>query len=778
MSSPSHHERLSAVPTLDRDRWQPTILDPSAGEDREQLAALLSRVPGIQIADVLQQQLTELMEVRHPKEKLTGGQAQQLITAHLGGSTQETYGRWVYFPWTEQLVRTLPEPEFREVRLSRNRYKITPEEQDALRQHRIGIVGLSVGYAIATTLAMEGVGGEFRLADFDVMSLSNTNRVPCGVAALGTNKTVIAARRMFELDPYLKIEIYREGLTAENLERFFGHPEPLTLLIEECDDLFMKILLREQARARGVPVLMETNDRGLLDIERFDKEPDRRLLHGLLDGVSATSVRGLTVRQKVPIIFRVLGGTAMSTRLAASLAEIDETITGWSQLGSGTMLGGAVATDVARRLLLGELNESGRFYIDVQNLVADGAGALVNGTAIATEDTTEGGAASEALAAAVGRMTSSHERYGGAPGAISVEDARFLVEMAALAPSGGNRQPWRFHLLADNRIRCVLDTVRAGDSFLDYGLSAAYAACGAALENFCVAAHSLGFTTQVVRFPNAGDPTVAWETQLTQSGSRAERSAALQVLEARCTNRRLGHRTHLTAEEHGALAKSAVSAGAELLLLGDDDTALEALASYIGRVDRFRFFCRRLYREMIEEVRWTPAEAERTRDGIDLATLELDAIDTAGMHLLSKWSTVELMKRIGGRRVEDLGQRTVRASAAIGLLSVPGIAAADYLAGGIAMERVWLEATRLGLAFQPLAVAPYLYARLERGGGEGFDPGEVRELTELRQWHRELFGGTDPRAEVLLFRVGHAPEPRKRSLRRHAEDILLLDLES
>ena len=61
------------------------------------------------------------------------------------------------------------------------------------------------------------------------------------------------------------------------MDEFF---DGLDLVIEECDSLDMKVRVREEARARGIPVLMETSDRGLFDVERFDVEPERPLFHG------------------------------------------------------------------------------------------------------------------------------------------------------------------------------------------------------------------------------------------------------------------------------------------------------------------------------------------------------------------------------------------------------------------------------------------------------------------------------------------------------------------
>ena len=63
----------------------------------------------------------------------------------------------------------------REIRIDRNRYKITAAGQARLAGAKIGIIGLSMGNMAAITFALEGIGRHFRLADFDRLSLSNLN---------------------------------------------------------------------------------------------------------------------------------------------------------------------------------------------------------------------------------------------------------------------------------------------------------------------------------------------------------------------------------------------------------------------------------------------------------------------------------------------------------------------------------------------------------------------------------------------------------------------------
>ena len=164
-------------------------------------------------------------------------------------------------------MHVLPREEFRLVRTDRNRGKIERPQQRSLLGRRIGVIGLSVGNSAAVTFALEGIGGRFKLADFDEFGLSNLNRLRAGVHHLGVNKAVLSARQMFEIDPYLDIEIFTDGLTRQNLDEF---TDGLDLVVEECDTPYAKIAAREAARRRGIPVVMDCNDRGMLDVERFD----------------------------------------------------------------------------------------------------------------------------------------------------------------------------------------------------------------------------------------------------------------------------------------------------------------------------------------------------------------------------------------------------------------------------------------------------------------------------------------------------------------------------
>lgn len=143
--------------------------------------------------------------------------------------------------------------------------------------------------------------------------------------------------------------------------------------------------------------------------------------------------------------------------------------------------------------------------------------------------------------------------------------------------------------------------------------------------------------------------------------------------------------------------------------------------------------------------------------------------------LLRQWRVMECLAEIGGgRALEDLSRTAVESASAVGLLTVPGTSRESYLRGGRAMQRMWLTATAGGIAVHPITTLPYLFARLQRGAGQGLDAHECAELRQLRARYRTLFDTSADHAEVLLFRLARAGAPSARSLRRPLHEVFQL----
>ncbi len=362
---------LNRKNTIENQLFNPFFYCLTNKNDEENFIRLLNNSSAIVVFNEIQSQLEELIKLRHPKLKFTPEQFQQKIEEHLNGVELNKYGVWVHYPWLNKVVHLLDEDEFIEVRTNRNQYKITPEEENILATKTIGVIGLSVGKAIALTIAMERICGKLIIADFDTIELSNLNRIQTGVQNFGIKKTVVVAREIAEIDPFLKVTCLHEGLTEENMnEFFFPNNRKMDVCIEVCDGLSTKIFARQKAKEFGIPVVMDTNDNGMIDIERFDLEPKRPIFHGLIDHLDVSTINhAKTNEEKLPFVASIIGLDTISPRLKTSFAEVGKSITTWPQLASSVALGGAITCDVSRKILLNQLIISGRFFVNIDEII-------------------------------------------------------------------------------------------------------------------------------------------------------------------------------------------------------------------------------------------------------------------------------------------------------------------------------------------------------------------------------------------------------------------------
>ena len=757
--------------------YRPAFYRLHAPADHARLEQLLAHQPDLQVFDQLSLQLAELIKSRCPARKYPRAELQQALQQHLAGGRPTAYGVWVHYPWANRLVHLLDEAEFVELRTNRNQHKIRPVEQARLARQKIGIVGLSVGQAIALTLAMERSCGEFRLADFDTLELSNLNRIRTGVHNLGVSKVVIAAREIAEIDPFLTVHCYEEGVTAATVDAFLTADGTLDLVVDECDSLDIKVLLRQRARAHRIPVVMATSDRGLFDVERFDREPTRPLFHGLVGDLDYQTLQGLSTEGKIPYILRIIGSDSISPQLKASFVEVEQSIVTWPQLGSAVALGGAMGADICRRIALGQYQESGRYFADLATIIADHLPAdrerpvpRPAGPSITDQ-------------VMIGLIQATLDQAPHACAAPSRGQIAALIDAAILAPSGGNTQPWQW-AGADGHLFLFHDRCRSA-SALDGGRGG-LVALGAAIENVVIQAHALGLEVALHYFPLPQEPgLVAAFCFAAAPALRADTAyeshsydGLVGVLAQRRTNRNLGPRIRLDPATLGALVGAVASvAGAGLHVL-EAEADLERIGALIGAGDRLRFLHPRFHQDMMEELRWTPEEVAQTGDGLDLATLPLSAVDRAGLEMCRDPAAMRLLREWNaGSRLKTMSEKAVAAAGAVALLTMPGDQPIDYLLGGRAMQRAGLVATERQVAFQPLTTLPYMFKQVlhdvdgDPSLAAAMSPAMMAELVDLQRQYQGLFRVPEGAGEILLFRLALTDPPRVRERRRPVQDV-------
>ena len=319
--------------------------------------------PVVSVVDEIKRNLEELFLLRNPKYRFNKNykdEFEQFLSSHNNGNL----GNWFYFPWINFLVRYLPEGLHYELRTGRNKQLITVDEQARFYNATIVFLGMSVGSHIAIVIAMGGGARHMKLADPDVFSGDNLNRVRTGFQNIGVNKAVVAARQISEINPYAKISLYTEGLTDENAETIISDAD---LIVEEMDNPYWKLRVRELARDRGIPVLMGTDngDGAIIDIERYDINRNLFILNGCIKGMTAEKLKSMPPKDLPKVAGKIAGANLTVPRMLNSVAEVGKSLYSWPQLGTAANMCGSVIAMLARRIVNKDKNiKSGRYSVN------------------------------------------------------------------------------------------------------------------------------------------------------------------------------------------------------------------------------------------------------------------------------------------------------------------------------------------------------------------------------------------------------------------------------
>lgn len=305
-----------------------------------------------------------------------------------------------------------------------------------------------------------------------------------------------------------------------------------------------------------------------------------------------------------------------------------------------------------------------------------------------------------------------------------------LVQVASLAPSSHNTQPWLFRL--DGHVVDVLaDRTRAlpvNDPH-DRELTIS---CGCALFSLRVAAAAVGLKARVEVLPDAADDDHLARVHLV-SATVTQADAELQAaLAERRTYRRRFAATAIEPETVRVLADAVTPEGAVLTVLETDDQRQRA-AAFVAEGDAAQWANPSWRRELAA---WM--HPRRRGDGLALPTL---AIPVAQLVVRS----FDM-----GHGVAAKDRQLADESPLLAVLSTAGDEPRDWLAAGQALQRLLLVGVRHGMQ------ASYLNQPIQ--------------VASLRPTVQQLTGR--PGFAQLLLRMGVASGALPATPRRPVTDII------
>lgn len=332
------------------------------------------------------------------------------------------------------------------------------------------------------------------------------------------------------------------------------------------------------------------------------------------------------------------------------------------------------------------------------------------------------------------------------------------------APSADNSQPWRF-AWRDDTLDLRIDADRSGRvSDTRYVLSDL--AVGACLENMLIRARTLGLAADLQVFPREDDPLWVARIRWSPDPGRDTAEPLAEAIERRHTDRRFPWGGPIASATQARLDLQARQIPGPRLFWPQTTRENKIALKVIQQAETLRFRSPTLHAELFSSIRFPVGWHATCEEGLPPATLAVEAPLRPFFQMLRRPAMMGVLKRVGAASI--LGWRSaglpLRLSPGLCLLVVSSTARPDVLAGGRALQRVWLEATLAGLSVQPYAAAGVLGMGLV-----ALEPAYRKPLVRVRSALADLCA---PGCGLVFLRLGRSRKaPPLRSGRRAVESF-------
>lgn len=141
------------------------------------------------------------------------------------------------------------------MRFQREKNLIGDENFQKLKESNVLIFGLGgVGGYVVEALVRSGVG-KISVVDFDTIDITNINRqIIATTKTIGKDKVQVIKERMLDINPDIKIKIFKEKYSRETRELFFKE-EKYDYIVDAIDLITSKLDLIEISKEKKIPII-------------------------------------------------------------------------------------------------------------------------------------------------------------------------------------------------------------------------------------------------------------------------------------------------------------------------------------------------------------------------------------------------------------------------------------------------------------------------------------------------------------------------------------------
>jgi len=328
-----------------------------------------------------------------------------------------------------------------------------------------------------------------------------------------------------------------------------------------------------------------------------------------------------------------------------------------------------------------------------------------------------------------------------------------ILEAAVRAPSGDNVQPWEFKVSEGYTRIDLYNLPEKDNSYYNYNQLASYIAHGAVIENIAIASGHLGYKAEINLFPDDGRLNLVASIELIKGED--QETPLYDAIFERNTNRFKYRRTEVSEEVIDKLSESVKNIDTAKVSLIFQQDQINKLAKELMVNDRLVFERKDIHHFLFDKIRWNKMQIEETKDGMPVDTLGLNFIEKLTFPVMRFWSFVKIANYFGLSRIIGLKcWWNCRTSSILGMVSVRGSEKVDFVRGGRAIQRLWLQTTIQGLSLQPIIGLTLLINRLKQNKLESFSDKHLKYVQRSAEVLPELFSLNRSDTFIMGFRIG------------------------
>ena len=346
-----------------------------------------------------------------------------------------------------------------------------------------------------------------------------------------------------------------------------------------------------------------------------------------------------------------------------------------------------------------------------------------------------------------------------------------ILDLARWAPSGDNTQPWRFEIVSDDHI--AIHGYDTRDHVLyDFDGHPSHMAHGALLETLRIAATQYGLAAEWSRREGTPDTSPIYDITLHANVGLAP-DPLIPFIRARTVQRRPMKTVPLSDEQRDTL-RTAVGPDYEVCFCESLAERYE-LAKVLWDNAYIRLTCPELYAVHRDVIEW---DSRFSKDRIPDQAVGVDRLTAKLMRwVMQDWRRVTFFNRylfgtiIPRLQLDFFPALFCAAHLLVKAKTVP-VTLEDFVKAGVAMQRLWLAASSIGLYVQP-EMTPVIFRWYSHCGRRFSASPDAHSMSmALAATFEHCLHAGPHDAFVFFCRVGRSTAPRSRSVRREVQELM------